>query len=369
MAHNTRTRADLTAWSSATAAVTPAEMDKLDGYSFKSINGDDGGVWAPASAIVIGGAGLQVTGHLQVPGSSTFDGSATFNNLTYFTDGVYLLDDVTASGPTFVIGTFGGTVCTINAETDFYANVTVNAGTLLTVLGDMQIGDSSGDDLTVNATADFNAHATFEAVDINGTLITHGTLQAGTSDGDLLDVRATADFKSAATFEEAAYFNGNVTIGNSGADALEVVAPATFDGFTKFLSDVVLDAGVQIGNHSTDVIDVRGAVTLKTVLGFADNGRVILRAVAAPDANRTYKVTDANLIHVNALSASRTYSISDEGAQDGDFFIIATTANGSNVTVASPTILYTITNQNSTTPAWVMLVRIAGLWRVAMRYQ
>jgi hypothetical protein len=61
MAHFARTRADLTAWSNGTA-VTPAEFNDLDEKTKKALNADDGGVWAPASIIEIGGAGLKVTG-------------------------------------------------------------------------------------------------------------------------------------------------------------------------------------------------------------------------------------------------------------------------------------------------------------------
>lgn len=54
MSHNSYTRPT---WVSGTDLFA-AEMADLDAKTFKAINGDDGGTWAPSSAITIGGAGL-----------------------------------------------------------------------------------------------------------------------------------------------------------------------------------------------------------------------------------------------------------------------------------------------------------------------
>lgn len=76
MAHNTRVRADLTAWEAA-IPLEPSELDELDEGQFSAINGDDGGVWAPSDPIIIGGAGIEFTGSvptgedLSVPGTIT----------------------------------------------------------------------------------------------------------------------------------------------------------------------------------------------------------------------------------------------------------------------------------------------------------
>jgi hypothetical protein len=60
MAHNTRVRADATAWIA--GPVLNTEFDALDAGQYKSINGDDGGTWAPAIPITIGGSGLTLIG-------------------------------------------------------------------------------------------------------------------------------------------------------------------------------------------------------------------------------------------------------------------------------------------------------------------
>lgn len=59
MAHFTRVR-PLGTWLTATTVVQ-AEWEKFDLNLFKSLNGDDGGTWAPLAPIIIGGAGFQVT--------------------------------------------------------------------------------------------------------------------------------------------------------------------------------------------------------------------------------------------------------------------------------------------------------------------
>lgn len=61
MAHNTRVRANIAAWT-ATPSVLPSEFDQLDQNAFVGINGDGGGTYAPAALITIGGLGLTVSG-------------------------------------------------------------------------------------------------------------------------------------------------------------------------------------------------------------------------------------------------------------------------------------------------------------------
>ena len=62
MAHNSRTRPD---WITG-AIPTEAEFDDLDQKTFEALNGDQGGTWAPASRIHLGGAGLQMDANLLI---------------------------------------------------------------------------------------------------------------------------------------------------------------------------------------------------------------------------------------------------------------------------------------------------------------
>lgn len=77
MAHNTLVRINLTQWSSQ-LAVMPAELYALDQACFKSINGDEGGVWSPTSAITIQGAnGLLSNAPIEVGSSGSLKFSGT----------------------------------------------------------------------------------------------------------------------------------------------------------------------------------------------------------------------------------------------------------------------------------------------------
>lgn len=58
MSHFARTR-DPVAW--VVGVVLPAEFASLDDKTFKAINGDEGGAWAPSAAIVIGGQGITLS--------------------------------------------------------------------------------------------------------------------------------------------------------------------------------------------------------------------------------------------------------------------------------------------------------------------
>lgn len=102
MAHNSLIRASWIALSDLQAA----EMQLFDVAQFKSINGDDGGTWAPSARIIIGGSGIRMTGLLEIHASAeievagflttdagslstfgdaaVFNGTATFNAATTF---------------------------------------------------------------------------------------------------------------------------------------------------------------------------------------------------------------------------------------------------------------------------------------------
>lgn len=73
----------------ANSVLLSTEMAAFDLSQFKSINGDDGGTWAPAAVITIGGQGVTITGHctlgnlvsatVQSGGLATFNVGSTLN--------------------------------------------------------------------------------------------------------------------------------------------------------------------------------------------------------------------------------------------------------------------------------------------------
>jgi hypothetical protein len=304
MAHFTFTRGG-GVWNPGTP-VLASELADIDSKTERAVNGDGGGVWAPASQIEIGGAGLKVSGtELYVTSPATFTGLVTM------TDELQCDGDVT-------LGNTGGDQVACNAEFDcigpalFFSNVTV--------------GEDDTDTLTVNATASFN-----EGVTLGSTAV------------DTLTVNATATF------------NNGVTLGSSSADAISV--PGTLG-----VADVNFASG-------TVDFAASMAYLLKCRIAPSGAGRLALRTFAMTDANSTTRGSaDDDLVYVPAgvLSADRTYQIDDTGAANGDameFSNLLDAANNLVVKDPSGTILVTL-NGTAGQNQWARAARLGGFWRV-----
>jgi len=92
--------------------VTQAIMEAIDAGIYKAINGDDGGTWAPAAAITIGGAGLNVTGPCTIA-----EGDIVIPNGKTLT---------IENGGTFL--TEAGSVTTLNGDATLSAELSVESG-------------------------------------------------------------------------------------------------------------------------------------------------------------------------------------------------------------------------------------------------
>jgi len=119
MAHNAYTRA-LGVWP-ATSVLTSTEMATFDLRQFQAVNGDLGGVWAPSSAITIGGSGLAVTGLLDAD-----DADITIGHGRFLT----------------VLGTAGGALGTVTVEAG--ALVTLGGTTNISATGTMHVLTGGG---------------------------------------------------------------------------------------------------------------------------------------------------------------------------------------------------------------------------------
>lgn len=324
MAHHTRTRVNLAAWAS--GAVSPTEFDNLDANGFKSINGDDGGVWAPASPIELGGSGLKMTGPFEADGATTLDGDVEIN-------GLLTVNSATAEFQgNVVLGNGGGDTLTINATTTIAGDLTVTSGTV-EFHGNVRLGNGAGDAITVDGTSTFNANATF-----NGT-----TTQV----------------------------NGNTVLGNTAGDTLTVNAVSTFEGNAvangtfEFNGDVAFDGDVDFSASGL----ILGAPTLGVRIRYIDSGRVPWRTpVSAADTAVTLSVTESDLYWIDGaiVTAERHWTISDTGAVDGDRFICARKAGGTgSILVKSPggSDLGSIGTDGGT----VIVARVAGSWRFVMQ--
>lgn len=182
MSHNARIRTP-GGWT-LSSTVDPAEFEAFDAAQAAAINGDDGGVWAPASILQIGGAGVKFTTDVRL--DSTAELTCTSGAKV---TGALKLD----SGA--VLEAKSGT--TIKIDTGAHLN--------------MNGGDVTGDwTATGNVTVD-GALVGHDALTIDG-LTTAGSLLVGT----------TSTFVGAATFDAAIKLasDGRITYrAAAGADA------------------------------------------------------------------------------------------------------------------------------------------------------
>src|SRR6266545_777235 len=216
MAHNNRTRASLAAWNS--GVVTPAEFNKLDTQAFESINGDQGGVWAPATVIELGGAGLLVSGPFEATGTSDLD------------------------------------------ATDFHGDVNILTGNNFQARGDVFLGNDSGDAVTVEGTSAFNAPATFNyALTVNSSAVFNDNAQFN----DTVAFIGLAVFADDVNFAEPVNFEDNVTFED----------PVDFDDDVDFAvgTTVTIRGDAHIGTDAGDDVLVGGTATFDAPVTFTDD--------------------------------------------------------------------------------------------------
>jgi hypothetical protein len=302
--HFELTREDLADWSSPTDPVTPAEFWDLDQKTFKSINGEEGGVWAPSSAIVIGGQGLQVTGTFLATGYVEIGDSAVDELVVIST--VDLQNDVTIGGD-------DTDTLAVNSTTNFDADVT--------------IGLNGSHDLQVEATAFFDAGVTFDS-----TVQFNGDVTFGVDDTTLVTVNSEALFLAPVTLDfpvditSSLVVTGNATLGNGPGDDLTVEATAVFEaevGFNNtatFGGDAVFTGAV--------VCSPGSSLTINEPLQFTTDGRVPWRVFEPPDSNATITPAQGNAIYVHSLTATRNYTLDVDTAVEGDFFIFFSPVGG-----------------------------------------
>lgn len=191
-----------------------------------AIDGNAGGTYAPSSAIVIGGSGLQVTGSCQVSGPLVASGVVTLGDSA--------LDAIAISGTavfapavTFQNGftvSAGGFAVTAGLAT-FGAGITVSAG--LTTLGAGLLVSSGG--LTVTAGG--------LTVDAGGGTITGGlTLIGGTFSA------GSGSFSSTATFNGDVAVNNPLTLGGDGRVRMRTVTTPTLTDANATITPVTADA-------------------------------------------------------------------------------------------------------------------------------
>lgn len=196
--------------------ITQAALHGLDINQFKAVNGDDGGSWAPATQITIGGSGLQVAGSgLQVAGLGLLcSGSAHFTSSAVFDAGI----QVSGTTAQFAAATFSGTVGALSSLTvvgtltaEGNANLGNNATSDTTTLtcitqqvgwlncqGSVSIGSDASDSLEVSATethygdeSHSGAITNAGTVTNNGAVVNNGSTTLGSDAADVVSNKST----------------------------------------------------------------------------------------------------------------------------------------------------------------------------------
>jgi len=177
MAHFVRTRVNLAAWAVGTE-VTNVEYDDLDGKTFAAVNGDAGGTWAPAAAIIIGGSGVEFTGNVNFSGAAALQGDADLNGDFQVNDGggdLLVFSDVTFGdnpGSTITIGN-GANLTSINVTAASQIRL-ANGATITT--------DGVGGTLTMGVGSTTTLTSTLI---LNGPTQTLGTVLTSSGEGRL----------------------------------------------------------------------------------------------------------------------------------------------------------------------------------------
>lgn len=284
MAHNTRIR-PIGLWTLDSDVLT-SEFEAFDLAQFESINGDQGGTWAPASQIEIGGAGLKVSGPFDMPigTTGTFGGTVDFASTSTPTFVAGSNTDVEAgavwafaNAPSFAAGFLvsAGTVTFASAMTvvDVAAPMLFSTGSSIQIDTGIQVdidgivNFTSTDAVSVAASKPWQFNNTPDFAD--GLDVDGGTLKIGAA--ALLDVESgsTVDVKSGATL----VVNGTYSlVGNgfltgrmvlSSGGVIEKPTAIGVDADTTYSVDDTAGTYAQIVRWPTGVLTAARNITLQ----------------------------------------------------------------------------------------------------------
>jgi hypothetical protein len=220
--------------------LTSAIMATVDEYLFESINGDQGGTWAPAAPIIIGGAGLWVTGYARLDDA-----------------------DVTiANGRTFLVES-GGTIHTIAGSTSLYeGDATIDATWTVTSGAVLEIDNGGDIDVLNGGNISFESGSTFEIKNgATGYIRGGGTLEVqavlGNAGAIVFNALSRADFMGVSSAiwraNANAVFQGSSTLTHNNLSVedydygSEVNVGTTF----QFTGIALEPAGAEFNIHSS----------------------------------------------------------------------------------------------------------------------
>jgi hypothetical protein len=197
--------------------LTSAQMNALDIDHANAVDGAAGGSYAPGAQIVVGGAGLRVTGTFEAHGSSIVLGDSGLDGLL------------------------------INAEADFQNGFQVGGAGNATFNRDVicnenvTLGLTAADFVTVKGIGVFQQDCDFAGNTTFNTASFSGGVTLGNAAGDNIVVSGTFTANEGATFTKGARFDDPVTFQGNGRiryrtqvftlDQNETITPETADVF------------------------------------------------------------------------------------------------------------------------------------------
>jgi hypothetical protein len=267
VAHNPRVRADLTAWTAA-IPLEPSELDALDEGQFAAINGDDGGTWAPADPIIIGGAGIEFTGAVPTGEDLNVEGDITI-----------------ASGGTLTVESGGN----VNVESDVHIHV------------DGELHIDNGGRIIVNSGGQINELTGAEHTHSSGSTETHASGSTDTYEsGSTLALDGTVNVGATAVVTEAA----NATVAEGGT--YTQTGPRSLRGEGRIAQRVIIgldEDNVGYDGRSADVVVLPASVL------HADRTYRLL--IAGSDGQRIKFVNLSSTYGIGFASASYIYYPTD----------------------------------------------------------
>lgn len=314
-------------------ALLSSEMAAIDVKTYKAVNGDEGGTWAPSSAIEIGGG---AGGGLTITGASTPLSIAGGGILQIASGCQYLV----TSGALWIVDTDA----TFGANSDVAVNKSFTFENGCTTL------------FKTGGSATFNSGHT-------------STWQSGSNFSIQTGAHATISLDSSCTVLVGT--NCNFTIQ---ADALADVllgAGASFalsGGCTSSIgSGTTLNCAgsILVGSGGSIVIDTGANLTIKEPVIPVGDGRIRRRVLAkSSDANQTLAIGDADIFWCPPalLSTDRKITMSNTGAASGDIIHLMTREPTYALSVyqADGTTLIGNLKANGTAYYWVVMMYVGA---------
>lgn len=306
MSHFAYTRPGGT-WS-AFSALFSADMASLDQKTFKSINGDDGGTWAPSSPITIGGSGINITGlasiaHNAVIGTTGADilqvisTSVFVNGLSSSVD-IQASRDVTAGRNLFVTGFITGNNGISITGSCAFQSTTV---TSLATSGNAFI---SGTFHSAGA-AQFDSGVTTSSLVVSGATTLSGALSATSISASGAVVAAGGTLSAPLFYTSTGRPVRTPVIGaTSGGGTLDPAVGSIYFFASGMSSQTYALATVGVQNGDTIEVALQtgtsGTLTVTGALG----GSISMRHYSAGD------VWGVKLVYIGSLSAWAPISVS-----------------------------------------------------------